>query len=390
MSRKVVTLARLVDRYIEERTNTGQIQGRTPDTYRATLNRMIDKLDVDTDPFTVTYDDLIDVLSDWELSRTSKANRISAMRAFWQWFSDRYDAPNPAQKLKGRKGNRPMQRHLSRDELGRILRAPATDRDRLVVWMYAMLGIRRAELIPIRWRDIDLEQRTILIHGKGDKERLLPIPPPLAQLFGETRARMSEHDQAQPNHYVCCRRYEYQAGRTGKRNARVEPDKPMGYSTPDKILHRVAARAWVHDPIHVGPHMLRRAYAATFRKANPGDLYHLQALLGHADISTTRMYLPNAEQSELRDAVDLAFLGDLVTGPDAELVTASEMGDETLSDEADETPAYRWEEADEGTRTLARPMSDGEPAADEPSAAAGTDYVTPADGGDRDTPGGAS
>jgi site-specific recombinase XerD len=49
------------------------------------------------------------------------------------------------------------------------------------------------------------------------------------------------------------------------------------------------------------------AYAATFRAANPGDLYHLQELLGHAEISTARLYLPDAEQSELRDAVDLAF-----------------------------------------------------------------------------------
>lgn len=361
MARRVLTLPRLVDRYIEERTNTGQIQGRTPDTYRRCLNRMIDELGDDTDPFSVTYDDLIDVLADWHLTRTSKANRISVMRSFWQWVADRYDVPNPAQKLKGRKGQRPVQRHVSRDELGRILRAPLSDRDRLVVWMFAMLGVRRAEIITIQWRHVDLAQRTIIVHGKGDKQRMLPIPPPLAQLLGEIKAKLSEHDQAKADHYVCCRRYEYQAGRTGKRRGRIEPDKPMGYSTPEKILHRIAALAWVNDPTHVGPHMLRRAYAETFRAANPGDLYHLQALLGHADISTTRMYLPNAEQSELRDAVDLAFLGDLVTGHVAPIVT----GEEPLSDASRELPANRREEADEGTRTLAPPLTDGQPAGEE-------------------------
>lgn len=325
MSRKVVTLARLVDRYIEERINTGQIQGRTPDTYRRALDRMITELGDDTDPFTVTYDDLIDVLADWKLSRTSKANRISVMRNFWQWVSDRHDVPNPAQKLKGRKGPRPALRRLSVEEVGRMLRAPMSERDRLVVWLFAMTGIRRAEIIGIRWRDVDLAQRVIVVRGKGDKERVLPIPHPLATFLGELKAKLSEHGHAEPDHYVCCRRYEYQAGRTGKRRARIDPDKPMGYTNPVKILIRVARIAWVNDPEHVGPHKLRHAYAAAFRAANPGDLFHLQALLGHSDISTTRMYLPDAEQHELQAAVDAAFVTEFVTGPEFDPSSSPEI-----------------------------------------------------------------
>lgn len=362
MSRKVLTLARLVDRYLEERINTGQIQGRTPETYRATLDRMITQLGDDTDPFSVTYDDLIDVLADWPLSRTSKANRISAMRTFWAWVADRYNVPSPAQKLRGRKGNRPALRRLSDDEVGRMLRAPVSERDRLVVWLFAMTGIRRAEIIRIRWRDVDLAQRVLIARGKGDKERALPIPPPLAQLLGELKARLGEHDQAEPDHYVCCRRYEYQAGRTGKRRARIDPAEPMGYSNPTKILSRVAQLAHVNDHEHVGPHKLRHAYAATFRAANPGDLFHLQALLGHADISTTRMYLPDAEQSELRDAVDRAFVTPLVP---LDFLSLTETG-------------ALQEEADEGTRTLDHWSKGASAEPNEPS----SPHVAP----DRDTP----
>jgi integrase len=131
-----------------------------------------------------------------------------------------------------------------------------------VIWLLAMTGIRRAELIGLRWRDVDLDLRVVrVVDGKGGKGREVPLPHPLARLLADHRPRCSEHGIGERDHFVCCRRYEYSAGRLGKRLERVEPDRPMGHSTPEKILHRVAALVGIPDPEHVSPHDLRRAYA---------------------------------------------------------------------------------------------------------------------------------
>jgi integrase len=171
----------------------------------------------------------------------------------------------------------------------------------------------------------------------------VPIPRALVDILSDARARASEHGHADPNHYICPSRYEYQAGRRGIRQETVRPDKPMGQSTPEKALHRLARKAGIPDPDHVCPHDLRRAYAAIFLAANPGDIYRLQAILGHADISTTRIYLGDVHTLQARDAVDrvpFAALGGGTTNPH--------------QPQEPESPAPGAKRADNGVRTRVR------------------------------------
>lgn len=363
--RRALTLGRLVDRYISQLGAAGKAE-RTVDHYDRVLGYMLRGLGqhaTELDPADISEDDLLDVLGKWRhLAPNTRANRRVVLGQFWSWAAKRYDFDDPALELVRPKKNTGVRRRLSIDDVHRILRAPATDRDRFVVWMLAMTALRRAELISIRWRDVDTTQRVIRVKGKGDKSREVPIPVPLAALLADTRARLSEHGHADPLHFVCCRRYSYQTGREGIRAERIEPTVPMGNTTPARILHRVAAAAGISDAEHVGPHDLRRAYALAFLTANPGDIYRLQAVLGHADISTTRIYLPAADFGRTIEAVDrIGFAGPV----ELELVT-----DRKPPRDLDVVPpANSLKERAKGLEPSLDPSGEAAPEAVEPSEA---------------------
>jgi integrase len=74
----------------------------------------------------------------------------------------------------------------------------------------------------------------------------------------------------------------------------------------------------------VSPHTLRRGFSTLFLHINPGDLFRLQHILGHADISTTRAYLREAQIPEIRDALDRPDLVQLVPRTPVRFVTVEE------------------------------------------------------------------
>lgn len=326
MSRRITTFPKLIDRFITEFEIEHGATDSTTRTYRWTLERMVDALGVDTDPATVTRDDLIDVITTWRrLTASSRAGRISVMHTFWKWYSDRYDAPDPAAKIKRPKKEKRARRRLTLDELAQLLSADLSERDKLVTWILAMTGMRRGDVLNMRWRDVDTDARVVRVPlGKGKKGREVPIPAELARLLAETRAKLEEHDEYQPGNYVCPRIRDQDVPGAG-RYSRVERDKAMGVTTPNRIVKRACALAGITEPERISPHDLRRSYALAFLTANPGDLYRLKEALGHADIGTTQLYLPDAERDRVRQAVDrIAFNPEIVT---PNLIPTEEAGE---------------------------------------------------------------
>lgn len=127
------------------------------------------------------------------------------------------------------------------------------------------------------------------------------MPPPLVQLLRDIAGRLQESGEYHPDYFVAPRTIDH-AMPTGARAYKVQHDKRMGDAGPYKLIHRVARNAGVALPC--SPHDLRRWYAGEFLEANPGDLFRLQAVLGHADIGTTRLYLPDADMPKVEAAVD--------------------------------------------------------------------------------------
>ena len=266
------------------------------------MRRAIDYRGWDSDPFSITADDITDVLGRWRREGCKKstiANRVSCFRTFFKWLSQKYKVFDPAAGQERPKKDKPVVRWLTDHELrDLLLESSKVERDKLVVWTYAMTGIRRNELIQLRWRDLEIESCSArVVAGKGGKGRRVQLPPLLCTFLADVRARLQEQGSWEPAHYVCPQQ------RVSERGAHRRPEVAMSDSTPNKILKRVAGAAGIHDPGFVGPHVLRRSFARVF-EGGKHDVRALQDALGHADISTTQKYLPEIDPERVRESVE--------------------------------------------------------------------------------------
>lgn len=162
-----------------------------------------------------------------------------------------------------------LPRYHSRNEITRILSAVTArtdnwsklkDRDQLIIKLLAYTGLRRAELVSLRCRDIRDGFLTVY-HGKGEKDRVIP-------LTRELTSGMLEYIQERG----------------------LAPSDRLFTMTADRLYRLVkgyARRAGIDD---LSPHGLRH-YFATRLVEKGAAISALQELLGHADISTTAVYL---------------------------------------------------------------------------------------------------
>lgn len=316
----VMTWGRTIDRFLTEFEIDGATEA-TLDTYRWVLERMAKFYEAKgyQDPLALSEDDLLDVLGYWrKLATTTRAGRISVIKTFYRWAAKRYNVPNPASELSRPKKQKVARRRLSDDELERILYAGDSDRDKLVLWMLAMTGLRRGEVIGLKWSAVDFANGSLrVVLGKGRKGREVPVPDELVALLADTKAALEEQGNYNAVFYVCPRT-RIVAPPGSKPSIRVWEGEPMASATPNKILVRAATRAGIPQPNLVSPHDLRRAYAGKFLKQHPGDIRTLQSLLGHADIGTTQLYLPDADQAASREKVQrMTFISSPDRVPDS-------------------------------------------------------------------------
>jgi integrase len=136
-------------------------------------------------------------------------------------------------------------------------RIAATPREMLMLRLAAEMGLRRAEVAQVHSRDLmeDLVGYSLLVHGKGGKERLVPVPPALAS------------DIANAGGYVF-------------------PGDDHGHLSPayvGKLIARIMPDAWTM-------HTLRHRFA-TMAYGVDRDVFAVQELLGHASPATTRRYV---------------------------------------------------------------------------------------------------
>jgi len=299
--KKVVTWGPLIDQFIMEKDIEG-LKESTLSSYRWTMNEAVDYWGWDSDPFSIQEDDLWNVLGRWRQQKckaSTIANRVSVFHTFFHWVAKKHKVYNPAADIDRPKKPKPIVRWLTEDEYRDILLEAAKEpRDQLVVWILGMTGLRRRELVDLKWRDLALSDCALrVVSGKGGKGRRVEIPPILCTLLADTQARLQESDLWVAGNYVCPQI------KVSERGAYVHHGKPMAITQPNKILNRVAAAAGVSDPNFVGPHVMRRTFATTLEAAG-GDIRAVQAALGHADISTTQKYFDEIRPERVRESVE--------------------------------------------------------------------------------------
>ncbi len=142
------------------------------------------------------------------------------------------------------------------------------ERDFAIVVMLYGLGLRVGELVALRWKDIMFEG-SVLIRGKGERERLLPVMEVVRTCLHRWRC-VSPQSGDQQHIFIGAR------------------GKPMQSAVILRRLRQVAYKAGIRS--RVTPHMLRHSFASHILESG-GDVRHIQALLGHVSLTSTQSYL---------------------------------------------------------------------------------------------------
>ncbi len=168
----------------------------------------------------------------------------------------------PLPKLNGQR--RPF---LKPEQLRAVLNECISIRDQAILMFMVDTGVRRAEMLDLRWSDIDLSGLAVIRSGKGGKSRVVAFGDSTAKALDEYRQTLRNSSLTEP------------VWQTYK----GQPLKAQGLCM---LLRRVGDRAGVH----VSPHMLRRTMA-TLSIKNGLNVFTLKALLGHSELKTTLKYV---------------------------------------------------------------------------------------------------
>ena len=226
--------------------------------------------------------------SDVGLASSTRARRLSALKKIYSFgYDEGWCKINPAIKISGPKKNKTLPKTLTTAEVSKLLEVSANvgrtsnDRKRNHCMMHLLYatGMRVTELVSLPASAVRGDPNMILIKGKGNKERMVP-------LTSISRTLMSEWLLIRDGMDTLNRK---KTGSTSKFLFLSNSSK--GYLTRHrfyKLVKEVALNSNI-APNKVSPHTLRHAFA-THLLGNGADLRTIQTLLGHTDISTTEIY----------------------------------------------------------------------------------------------------
>lgn len=226
-----------------------------------------------------------------EQGKSSKtiARHIASIRAFHQFLlREKTTDQDPSNLIDPPKLERTVPKVLSVKEVELLLDAPELDdhfgkRDKAMLELLYATGIRVSELIALDIDHVHLTMGFVRCTGTGNKERIIPIGRTA------TMAIMQYIEEARP--FFAAKKHPDDAlflNHHGKRLTR------QGFW---KILKRLAKEAGIDK--EMTPHTLRHSFA-THLLENGADLKAVQEMLGHADISTTQIYM-NVTKTRLKD-----------------------------------------------------------------------------------------
>jgi integrase/recombinase XerC len=242
----------------------------------------------------------LDVARDWLAtghaagwSAATLARRAAALRTFARWAGSSAGSGASLAGLSGPQPRRRLPRVLTADEAAALCRhaaaaadTPAGRRDHALVELLYATGARVAEVVGVDVGAVDLGRRTLRLHGKGGRDRVVPFGEPAARAVGEwltgARPHMVRPDSGDA----------LLLGITGRR---------LGTRQARERVNRMSVAAGLD---RMSPHGLRHS-AATHLLDGGSDLRSVQELLGHATLTTTQIYT-HVSVARLRDAYSRA------------------------------------------------------------------------------------
>ena len=241
----------------------------------------------------------------------SVGRKLSALRHFYRYLLlDNRIEHDPTLNIESPKQWKVLPKSLARDEMEATLKAPAEAlasrkrdskdavpialRDRAILELLYAGALRVSELVTAALEDLKLESGYMLVRGKGDKERIVPLGKPaqdaLTEYLKNGRPVLSARSQNQSPRpsVVSGQAVLLKAREAGHRSTCLFIARGGGKLTRQRVWQMVG-KASAASGRHASPHMLRHS-CATHMVENGADLRTVQTILGHSDISTTQVY----------------------------------------------------------------------------------------------------
>lgn len=264
------TLAMRVDHFLGAK----RIDGLSPKTiknYRYTLSLFSGQIEKPVKH--ITADDIRNYISFLTHTRnicdSSLQSNIWILRSFFGWMhTEGIIESNPMRKIKSAKVDPKGARHaLTVEELERLRDACVGYKEKALVEFMVSTGCRLSELIGVMVDTINFRDRSVKVHGKGGKNRIV---------YFSIRAKLMIEE------YLHSRR-----GGVALFSCDRAPHRPTQSRAIERQIQVIGERAGLPRRVH--PHLLRHTFATN--ALNSGmDIVVIQQLLGHEDVSTTQIY----------------------------------------------------------------------------------------------------
>ena len=215
-----------------------------------------------------------------KISNRTINRKVSSLKSFYKFLQKtKQIAANPLSKHKALKIEKRVQVPFSFKEIDAVVKEVAIDNDftsvrnKLIIELLYSTGIRRAELIHLKERDVSLSDRTIKVLGKRNKERFIPLLYSVIQTLKDYLELKKEFTSGEEELFI-----------TEKGNKLYET---LVYRVINSYFSRVSSKK------KKSPHILRHSFATHLLNGG-ADLNSVKELLGHSSLASTQVYTQNS------------------------------------------------------------------------------------------------
>ncbi|WP_282144149.1 tyrosine-type recombinase/integrase [Cellulophaga baltica] len=221
-------------------------------------------------------------LVDAKIANRTINRKISSLKAYYKFLlKTETIAVNPLAKHKALKTAKKIEIPFSEAEMQQVLNALSFSddfeglRDKLIIELLYATGIRRIELVMMRLSNVDLQQKTIKVLGKRNKERIIPLIDSLVVLFQEYFNSRKAVVINESDDFVFLLK--------------------SGSKIYETLVYRIINHYFslVSSKVKKSPHILRHTFA-THLLNKGADLNSVKELLGHASLASTQVYTHNS------------------------------------------------------------------------------------------------
>lgn len=218
-------------------------------------------------------------LADQKLARSSQMRKMSSLRSFYRFLGKRKLIKiDPTQTVVLRKEGKRLPQFFYQPEMKQVFahlqkNTPLTIRNLALFELFYTTGMRISEVSSLKIEQIDFDLKTILVHGKGNKDRYVAFDEKTKRSLLKYlhQARKQLLGNKEDTHYVFV----------------SNQGNPISDRGIEYVMQKVFNEAGISGKVH--PHELRHTFATSMLN-NGADLRTVQELLGHENLSTTQVY----------------------------------------------------------------------------------------------------